>query len=99
MQLKPWDYEGEDRKNRDAMIDRRMMAVAAFALDSDWDVAKRKGVANYVRKVLEPMTAGELALMMPTRLHELVEHAAHGYERFMDRRAALDRRAARARVS
>ncbi len=81
-----WDLERENHEDRDGMIDRRMIAVAGFALDADWGIAKRKGVANYVRKVLAPMTPGELALMMPTKLQELVEHAATGYERFVARR-------------
>ncbi len=86
--LRAWNIEQEDQSDREAMINRRMTAVAGFALQSDWPIGKRKGVANYVRKVLTPMMAGELALMMPTKLQELVEHAADGYDRFMDRRAA-----------
>jgi len=84
--IKAWNLETEDRTDRERMVDHRMIAVAAFALDADWPIAKRKGVANYVRKVLAPMTPGELALLMPTKLQELVEHAADGYDRFIARR-------------
>jgi len=83
-----WDIEHEDRKDREGMIDCRMVAVAAFGSECGWPIAKRKGVASYVRKVLIPMTMGELALMMPTNLQELVEHAAHGYDRVIAPRRA-----------
>ncbi len=81
--LKAWDLERENQSDRDSMIDRRMIAVTGFSLDAGWPIAKREGVANLVRRRLAPMTPGELALMMPTKLQELVERAATGYDRFV----------------
>ncbi len=65
------------------MIDRRMIAVTGFSLDAGWPIGKREGVANLVRRRLAPMTPGELALMMPTELQELVERAATSYDRIV----------------
>ena len=81
--LKAWDLERENQSDRDSMIDRRMIAVTEFSLDAGWRIAKREGVANSVRRVLAPMTPGELALMMPTELQVLVERAATSYDRIV----------------
>ena len=81
--LKAWDLERENQSDRDSMIDRRMIAVTGFSLDAGWRIAKREGVANSVRKVLAPMSPGELTLMMPTKLQELVELVATRYDRFL----------------
>ena len=81
--LKTWDLERENQSDRDSMIDRRMIAVNGFSLDAGWRIAKREGVADSVRRVLAPMTPGELALIMPTKLQELVELAATRYDRYL----------------
>jgi len=81
--LKAWDLERENQSDRDSMIDRRMIAVTGFSLYAGWPIAKREGVAKSVRRVLAPMTPGELAVMMPSKLQELVERAATGYDRFV----------------
>ncbi len=81
--LKAWELERENQSDRDSMIDRRMIAVTGFSLDAGWPMAKREGVANSVRSVLAPMTPDELALMMPTKLQELVERAATRYDSFV----------------
>ncbi len=81
--LKAWDLERENQSDRDSMIDRRMIAVTVFSLDAGWPIAKREGMANSVRRVLAPMSSGELALTMPTKLQELVERAATRYDSFV----------------
>ena len=96
--MRAWDLEKEDKRDRDTMIDRRMVALTMFADQAGWPIAKSKGVANYVRKVLAQLTPGELALMLPTKLQELAEHAGEGYDSFVERRNQ-GRARARARVS
>lgn len=81
--LKAWDLEIENQPDRDGMIDRRMISVTGFSLDAGWPITKREGVAKLVRRRLMPMTPGELALMMPTELQELVERAATSYDRIV----------------
>ena len=81
--LKAWDLERESQPDRDSMIHRRMIAVTGFSIDAGWPIAKREGVANLVRRRLAPMTPGDLALMMPTELQEMVERAATSYDRIV----------------
>ena len=81
--LKAWDLERENQPDRDSIIDRRMIAVTGFSLEAGWPITKREGVANLVRRRLAPMTPGELALMMPTELQELVVRAATIYDRIV----------------
>ena len=79
-----WDFENENIADHASLLDVRMRAVANAGVN--WPIGKRKGVANYLRKVLTPMTRGELSLVFPNDLQELVDHAAAGYDRFIARR-------------
>ena len=89
------DLDERDLKQRDttALVERRLTAVVRNALVENWTTHKQMAVCKYTRKILMPMTAIELALVMPSNLEEIVKYAAKGYDAFMEgRKARLGRK-------
>ncbi len=86
-----WDTDADlkDRGNKDVLLDRRMMALALYAGYEGWTKLKHLAVAKYVRKVLLPMTPGEVAMMLPFGLQEVIDRAAAGYDAYQGRRARV----------
>ena len=86
-----WDTDADlkDRANKDALLNRRMMALAMYAAQEGWTTFKRLAVAKYVRKVLLPLTPGEVAMMLPFGLQEVIDRAAGGYDAYQVRRVGV----------
>lgn len=86
-----WDTDADlkDRANKDVLLDRRMMALAMYGAQEGWTTFKRLAVAKYMRKVLLPLTPGEVAMMLPFSLQEVIDRAAVGYDAYQGRRARV----------
>ena len=86
-----WDTDADlrDINDKDSLLDRRMKAVAYYAVLEQWSTLKRLAVSKYVRKALSPLTPGELAMVLPFALQELVDRAAAGYDAYQRRRAGV----------
>ena len=87
-----WNLELDERdlEQRDtaALVERRLTAVMRNALAKRWTTHKQMAVCKYTRKILMPMTAIELTMVMPSYLEEIVNYAAKGYDAFMEGRKA-----------